>query len=245
MIGNISRNSCQALIVISTYNRKDLTGLTIDIACRRAYGIADVLVLDDCSVEYNEDWLHSLAPADAPLHVHRFTEPQGVGAMAHHRYRLGVEYCRNHDIDTLVMIDNDALFVRPRPIETAIFGLQHAVYQYSHPVILSLFRSRLHPAIMPSLIPSFDQMGSIGGINHCCTVSTAEKILQIPQRYWTVEWDWILGNSQHYTKSEELARMTNDIVLLAPERSFIEHIGRYGGGVNGYSADYGVNVWEQ
>lgn len=230
-----------AVVVVSTHNRRDLTGLTLDSVRRWCSGVADIVVLDDASTDYDTAWLAAFG-----AEVYRYPTRQGVGRMARHRYEVGLRYCQQRGRSCMILLDNDALLVRPRPVEAAVGWLQEYYNQASDArrfAILSLYRSTVHPVMCPSGLFGLDRMATIGGINHCCGVETAERILQIPKERWDKEWDWMFGHDTTGRRPKEISALTTPITLLAPIRSGIEHTGRFGGGVNGESTDCGLNVW--
>lgn len=203
-------------IIISTYNRKSLTGITLDAVMACKHKDSKVYVVDDYSDEYDLDWIKSFG-VDSAVRVAKF----GVGLMAMYKMNLGATM----DSDFFIMLDNDALVTPEFDTKSRAYynGVIRDFYADGTPVIFSPYRSATHEG-MPQFL-GVDLMKDIGGISLAMDKQTARHILD-RNVVWNEKWDY---------------EALKDIPSLAPTQSWIEHIGRHEGGVNAAGDDRGLN----
>jgi len=201
------------LILMSTYERQDLTGLALTSLSRHKSGLSDVLILDDASLSYNQAWLERWG-----YPVERREKNVGVGPAAFARYSRfllsGYHY--------LCALDNDVL-VCPK-FDLLLLDLWHRVTS-SQLTVVTGYRSVTQKVVSEG--DDYDEVDGVGGACHFVDRSTATSILEKLQTPWPHNWDHCI--SRVYEKK------------FAPKKSFIEHLGIFGSGVNGWSADVSVN----
>lgn len=211
----------KAVIIVSTHNRRDLTGITLDaiMACKRPE--TPVWVVDDYSTEYDEDWLLSFGVKRVvkPPNIRTFSGRHRAANAAKFRLRAFLDSGKSVGI----LFDNDAL-VAPGFEEEAfrIFD----VIESEKRAIGTLYRSTKHPAKQEPIIDAERPaiLEHVGGLSLLVTRLSAHHLLS--GITWDAEWDWQL----HKIAS-----------IYAPLHSYVEHIGRHGSGVNGESDDRAVN----
>lgn len=208
-------------IAVSTCERRELTGLCLE-AIERCKGDAEVYIFDDASTEYSHQWLVKWG------HAYRISKRVGVGESARRRLAYVVE---RSTAEYILCLDNDAL-VRPGFVEWTWTALDYVAGKYpGQPAIVSPYRSSGHDVVesIPTGYGFYLRMKDIGGISMGVTRATALTMLSTIAQPWDEKWDYaVSGITPH---------------LLAPHRSFIEHAGRFGGGVNGESGDRGFGYW--
>lgn len=200
------------LIIVSTFNRLDLTGITLDSVFRNKTKTSDVCILDDASTDYDEKWL-SAWPA---VKIVRRTHSVGVGRAAKERF----QYFVNSEYDLLCALDNDVLTVcRFDQRMGALFVRTND----GKLTVVSGYRSNTQVAKHRRF--DFTEMTNIGGLSQCVDKRTAALILErMPA--WEHTWD------------AELSKIATRMIV--PATSFFEHLGVHGTGVNGRSTDRAV-----
>jgi hypothetical protein len=205
------------LIVISTFNRIDLTGIALDSIQRNKSTASDVLICDDFSTEYREEWLGRWG---WPLL--RSATPVGVGLAAFRRYQeflaRGYAY--------LCAIDNDVLVSRDFDLE--LLKLFCAVDDGKLTVV-SGYRSTTQSTYPPKGLrdTSYLMATTINGICQFTDRDTAVRVLAAMEGKWEHPWD------------ANISRVLSRIAV--PKRSLVQHLGTHGFGVNGQSDDLAVD----
>lgn len=234
-------------IVVSTRDRRDITAIALSFLseCRRSLG-GEVIVLDDHSTQYDAGWLEQEFNVDRVVdfnvdlaRIATTTDPDerkpfGAGKMARLRLKVGIETHAEY----IITLDNDALVTRG--FDTMLMKTYDAILRanadlYVKHLLLTAYRSRWpHLAVesgsrtAKAVWGDWDQMVTIGGINHCVNRETAQFLIDtIPEEKWDNRWDYEVCNAVD--------------AIYAPRYSHIEHIGRFGGGVNGVSEDKALN----
>jgi len=201
------------LIVISTFNRRDLTGISLDSIKRNKSPLSDVLVLDDASTDYSIAWLNHWR-----FKVQVSGVPVGVGLAAFRRYQ---EFVLS-GYDYLCALDNDVLL--GWHFDTAMLRLFQLAND-DNLTVLSGYLSTTQKVL--AAFPDYYRVDCIGGISHFTDRSTALRILDGMENKWQHPWD------------ANVSRILSQIV--APKRSLVQHLGIHGTGVNGISQDVAVN----
>ena len=205
------------LIVVSTYNRIDLTGISLDSIKRNKSQCSNVLVLDDASTEYDAVWLRGWG-----FSVQRSEKTVGVGLAAFRRYAEFV----SSDYQYICALDNDVLLSKDFDLEMlklfceADDGLLTVASGYYSST------QQVYPPKGPR--PStYWQATTINGISQFTSALTATKVLNAMEGKWEHPWDANI--------SKVLSR------IAVPKRSLVQHIGNHGSGVNGPSDDVAVD----
>lgn len=201
------------LIVISTYNRRDLTGITLDQVKKHKSPLSDVLIIDDASTEYDKAWLLRWGFSVMVNEVHN-----GVGLVASQRFGACVQ--RNYDY--LCALDNDVLL--SHHFDAEILKIFCSANDESS-TLASGYHSNTQEKSGPH---SMDWIGmrTINGINQFTDRATARKFLRVMEGQWEHTWD---ANISKFAS-----------LIAVPYCSLIEHIGIHGNGVNGLSTDTAV-----
>lgn len=205
------------LIVVSTFNRKSLTGFTLDNIKRNKSDLSDVVILDDASTEYDDIWL-----AKWGWPVFRRGESKGVGAMAAQRYQF---YLTNSSAPYVLCVDNDLAFApgfdiisletfhqipEPRPSLTVLSPYYSNTVQVTNHIGQTLL-----------------EVKTVNGCAQFTDREGAKAITEAMKGKWQHPWD---------------ARISDVLKgKYVPIRSLVQHIGIYGDGVNGPSTDTAVD----
>lgn len=208
-----SRTKPNVLIVVSTCNRKDLTGQTLDSIARNKSELSDVLIIDDNSQEYDEKWLKSWG-----WEVLRIPASQGVGEMARRRYseflQRGYPY--------LCALDNDLLLSAHFDYRLLRVWLKLKTDALT---VITGYRSRTQVVLKTQT--DWEDVNSVGGAMQFTDRLTASKILRLMEGQWGHNWDHRISLVYQHK--------------LATRRSLAQHTGIYGSGVNGSSEDTAVD----
>jgi len=206
------------LIIVSTFNRRDLTGITLDAIKHNRSAYSDVVVLDDASTEYDAAWL-----ARWGFTVRTRTASLGVGGAARMRYLnflaapAHYRYC--------CMLDNDLLLC-PH-FDLRLLELWNRTQgQHTPFTLVTGYRSVTKK--VKQAHHDWLEMETVGGACHFVDRSTALRaVMAMPSEPWEHTWDF------------QISRVYQQII--APMRSFVQHLGIYGSGVNGISDDVAFN----
>lgn len=219
------------LIVVSCFNRPDLTGLTLDQIERQKSSVSDVLVLDDASTEMDMNFFTRW-----PFEVFQFAEHQGVGKMARKRLELFL----NQTQKFLLALDNDVLLAKNFDLKCLNYwlearaeycglNLENAVLNIRRKILVSGYRSVEHAPIA-SVNPNLIHVKAVGGICHFMSRDDAEYALEKMDE--TDGWHERMWD-------HNFPRLFDACVV--PKRSLVEHTGRHGSGHNGYSEDMAID----
>jgi glycosyltransferase involved in cell wall biosynthesis len=205
------------LIVVSTFNRRDLTGITLDSIRRNKSSLSDVLVIDDSSTDYGVEWLSRWG-----FSVLRSVTPVGVGLAAFRRYQEFV----NRGYAYLCALDNDVLVSRRFDME--MLRLFCAVNDDKLTVV-SGYHSSTQYIYPPRSLEETDYWfaTTINGISQFTDHATAVRVLASMEGKWQHPWD------------ANISRVLTRIAV--PKLSLIQHLGIHGSGVNGLSKDIAVD----
>jgi len=212
------------LIVISTCERRDLTGITLDSVRRCKSHASDVLILDDNSSQYSRDWL---ARWDWP--VERRETRVGVGRAALCRYTRFLESSDQYQY--LCAIDNDILV--GAMFEYRLRQLWEIVKNPEVLTVLTGYRSVTQKVLEDH--GDWVAVDGVGGAIQFVDRETAQRVVgTMPSAWWKHNWDHCI--SRIFERK------------IAPKRSWAEHLGIHGSGVNGPSFDVafdfvGENRW--
>jgi len=191
-----------------------------------------VYVIDDESTEYTDEWLYGFG-VDGIIKsgvwnaLRDNDHLSGVGRMARNRLEVFYGYTGDLGDDGIgILLDNDALVVPGFDIEAMrLVKLSRLLYGNSG-VLATLYRSSAHPSTHEDKELSYVAMEHIGGISLVVDRAGALRLLG-SEIQWGHEWDWQLHTAIPH--------------IIAPPHSYVEHIGRHGGGVNGQSDDRAMN----
>lgn len=201
------------LIVVSTFNRKDLTGQTLDSIARNKSDLSDVLIIDDGSTDYDENWLKQWG-----WPVVRNPVNTGVGEMARKRY----EEFLNRGYAYLCAIDNDLQLGAQFDYRLLRIWQKTRAEELT---VLTGYRSKTQVCLESH--PEWDVVNSVGGAMQFIDRRTAQIVMTKMENQWAHNWDHRI--SLLYQRK------------LATRPSLAQHMGIYGSGVNGPSTDIAVN----
>ena len=202
----------EILIVISTCNRVDLTGLTLGSVKVNKSALSDVLVLDDASTSFNSVWLDRWG-----FPVERRENSVGVGRAAKARY----ERFLLSDYLYLCALDNDILLCDK--FDLRLLELWHRVATPALTLVTG-YRSTTQKVLAD--YGDYQEVDGVGGACHFVDRPSAQRAIEKMEPIWPHAWDRAI--SSVYEKK------------FAPACSFAEHLGIYGSGVNGASSDVAV-----
>jgi len=207
------RADAPILIVVSTFNRKDLTGQTLDSIARNKSDLSDVLIIDDGSTDYDEKWLRQWG-----WKIVRNAVNLGVGEMARKRY----EEFLTRGYAYLCAIDNDLQL--GAHFDYRLLRLWQQTRSAELTVVTG-YRSKTQVCLESN--PEWDVVNSVGGAVQFTDRHTAQIIFTKMQDQWAHNWDHRV--SLLYQRK------------IATRRSLAQHLGIYGSGVNGPSQDLAVD----
>ena len=212
------------LIIVSTFNRRDLTGVTLDSLQRCKSQASDVLVLDDNSDTYDVNWL-----ARWGWPVERREANVGVGRAAHCRYTRFLNAPEQSQY--LCAVDNDLVFgARFDHRLRQLWEIARA------PDVLSVLTG--YRSVTQRVLAAHDgwvEVDGVGGAVQFVDRATARALIDtMPDNWWGHNWDHCI--SRVFQRK------------LATPRSLAQHLGVHGDGANGISADVafdfvGENLW--
>jgi len=210
------------LIVVSTFNRMDLTGITLDSLRRCKSPASDVLILDDNSKDLSLPWLGQWG-----WPVERRSETAGVGKAAYFRYLHFLE----SDYRYLCAVDNDLLF--GAWFDQRLKQTWEITKDPKKLTVLTGYHSVTQTTLEDH--PDWVVVDGVGGASQFVDRETAQALVdQMPKAWWVHNWDHRI--SKVYQRK------------IATKRSLVQHLGVYGSGVNGPSQDVacdfvGENLW--
>jgi hypothetical protein len=211
------------LIIVSTFNRRDLTGITLDSLKRCKSHASDVLILDDNSDRFPLNWLTRW---DWP--VERRESNVGVGKAALCRYTRFLESPAQYKY--LCAVDNDLLF--GAQFDYRLRQLWEITKSDALTVVTG-YRSVTQKALEDH--DDWQLVDGVGGAIQFVDRETATAVVgSMPSPWWGRNWDHCI--------SKVFQRK------IAPKRSLAQHLGIHGDGVNGISVDVarefvGENAW--
>lgn len=212
------------LVIVSTFNRRDLTGVTLDSLKRCLSPASDVLILDDNSDRYPLNWL---CRWNWP--VERREAKIGVGKAALARYTRFLESPAQYRY--LCAVDNDLIF--GARFDYRLRQLWEVAKDPAKLTILTGYRSVTQKVLAEH--GAWVEVDGVGGAVQFVDRATAQVIIEtMPVGWWAHNWDHCI--SRVYQRK------------LAPSRSWAQHLGHHGNGVNGCSEDVafdfvGENLW--
>lgn len=212
------------LVIVSTFNRRDLTGITLDSLKRCLSPASDVLILDDNSDKYPLNWLCRWS-----WPVERRESKVGVGKAALARYLRFLESSDQYRY--LCAVDNDMIFGARFD-----YRLRQAWEIYRNPEMLTVMTA--YRSVTQRVLVEHEDwvtVDGVGGAVQFVDRLTAKALVEtMPSTWWAHNWDHCI--SRVYQRK------------LAPRRSLAQHLGNHGDGVNGASDDVafdfvGENQW--
>lgn len=212
------------LIIVSTFNRRDLTGITLDSIQRCKSQASDVLILDDNSDTYGADWLTRW---NWP--VERREASIKVGRAALCRYTRFLESPEQYRY--LCAVDNDLVFAAH--FDYRLRQLWEVTRQEGVLTVVTGYRSVTQRVLVEH--DDWCEVDGVGGAIQFVDRATAHALIgAMPHVWWTHNWDHCI--SKIYQRK------------IAPKCSWAQHLGIHGDGVNGVSVDVahdfvGENCW--
>lgn len=201
------------LVIVSTCNRRDLTGVTLDSLKRCLSPASDVVILDDNSECYPLDWLSKWG-----WPVERRDMRVGVGMAAFLRYRRFLNSPAQYQY--MCAVDNDLIF--GAQFDHRLRQLWEVVKAPERTTVVTGYRS-----VTQKVLEEHDdwvEVDGVGGAIHFVDRLTAQHIVDtMPTAWWAHNWDHCI--SRIYQRK------------IAPCRSLAQHLGVHGDGVNGVSED--------
>lgn len=205
-------SSSRIMVVVSTYNRRDLTGQCLDSLARCKSPWTQVVILDDASTEFDRDWLSLWG-----FPVHRRMKSIGVGLAA--KSRIDFFLSIRKEFQFLIACDNDISFVD-------LFDLRmRSTWEFANDrkslILMSGFNSVTYDVL--SEHAGYDQVYKIGGACQFMDRTTAQAIVdRLPPEEWNGGWD------------THISRLPGARCIV-PKKSLVQHHGNYGNGHNGRS----------
>ena len=204
------------MVGITTYNRKEILD-SYAKAFNNIVGIekVHVCIFDDASTEYDRDYLCSIFPMAAYVHINN----KNMGADRNTRQLY--EYFSRSEYDWLLNADSDLIF------NSNILEVITSIAQNTQG-IFSVFNTPAHPTIsvFDNIFVEKEHVGAAGVV---VSRELVGKILcSIPQRDVAFDWDF-----SSYIRSKNLK-------LLVTKQSFCQHIG-FSGQNSRIHFDYGEN----
>lgn len=188
------------MIVIPTYNRKKY----VDILARslsECKGIekADIRVYDDCSTEYGIDYLNEKF---SPINAKIKRREQRSACTANNYFEMMTDFS-NSDNDILFLCDSD-LLLRPDALEylDRIFSQTDG--------FMTLYNSDLHLTVKEGA--EFDMKLDIGHAAACISKKCVSMFLKLNN-----------PGMGDFRLSETMIK--NGIRILAPRKSYVQHVG--------------------
>lgn len=212
------------LVIVSTANRRDLTGITLNSLKRCLSPASDVLILDDNSECYPLDWLASWG-----WPVERREVRLGVGKAALSRYTRFLQAPEHYRY--LCAVDNDLIF--GAQFDCRLRQLWEVIKHPDQLTILTGYRSVAHKVLVEH--EDWVEVSTVGGAINFVDRLTAQRLVDtMPSLWWGHNWDHCISRVYQHK--------------VAPRRSLAEHLGIHGDGVNGLSTDVaydfvGENQW--
>lgn len=206
------------LIIVSTRNRADLTGITLDSVWRNKSAYADVVVLDDASTEYDKTWLERWG-----FKVARRQVVVGVGNAAKSRYLSFLASPGTYRY--ACMLDNDLMLSRDFDLKLKELWNRTASLHVM-PTLLTGYRSVTQKIKSPGY--SWLEASNLGGACQFVDRRNAlQLVIAMPQGDWPHNWD------------AKISTLCGKIFM--PVNSLVQHLGVHGSGVNGVSSDTAFN----
>ena len=202
----------RTLIVLSTYNRKDLTGITLDSISRNKFPRTEVVILDDASTEYDGEWL-----AQWGFHVQRRENHLGVGPAAQSRFYTAATSPPGFGF--FILVDNDMIFDPLFDCKIRSAWEHISNIRKSSNFLLSGYRSITYDVI--SECDNIAQVQTLGGACLAINRSMASTVLETLGGDWEFSWDRNTSKWPCYTMVQSAA----------------QHLGIHGGGENRMSWD--------
>lgn len=210
-------STTRILIVVSTFNRKDLTGQCLNSIARSKFPWTSVVILDDASVEYGNDFLSLWG---FPVHRRIKSVGVGIGAKARLEYFLSVR----KEFQFLMACDNDLTFADLFDLRMRSLW-ERAWMDVRCPTILSGYHSVSYDPIGDHV--GYHEVPHVGGACQFMDRETAAVVMKMMNESdWGGEWDTVLSRS--------------NIRKVVPKKSLVEHHGIFGNGHNGRSWDIAV-----
>jgi len=212
------------LIVVSTFNRRDLTGITLNSLTRCKSHASDVLILDDNSDKYPLDWLGRWG-----FPVERREVQIGVGKAALARYQRFLAAPAQYRY--LCAVDNDLIF--GAQFDYRLRQLWEIVKDPAKLTVLTGYRSVTQTVLETHA--DWEVVDGVGGALQFVDRETVQSLMEnMPAAWWGHNWDHCI--SRVYNRK------------VATTRSLAQHLGIHGDGANGLSADIahdfvGENQW--
>jgi hypothetical protein len=205
------------LIIVSTWNRRDLTGITLDSLKRNKSAASDVLIIDDKSEKYGVDFLSRW---DWPVQQH--VEHVGVGMAAYNRYKAFLSSPEQYRY--LLAMDNDLLL--GAQFDYRLRQLWEVTKDPHRRTVLTGYRSVTQKVYEEH--EDWVVVDGVGGAIQFVDRATAQCVFdEMPVSWWVHNWDHCI--------SKVFERK------IATKHSLAQHIGIYGSGVNGISEDVAYN----
>lgn len=217
------------LIIVSTFNRPDLTGVMLDSLKRCKSEASDVLILDDnsdkmCSDRTALDWLLRWG-----WPVERREVRAGVGKAALARFTRFLEASEQYRY--LCALDSDLIF--GAKFEYRLRQLWEVTKNPELLTVVTGYRSTTQTVLEEH--DDWVNVDGVGGAVQFMDRATVQAVIgSMPSGWWKHNWDHCI--------SRIFARK------IATRRSLAEHLGVHGSGANGISHDVafdfvGENRW--
>lgn len=197
------------LIIVSTFNRKDLTTICLDSLARNKSPRSQVVILDDTSTEYDAEWLGQWG-----WPVHRRETRLGVGLAARARFEHAASAPGGYGF--FIALDNDLVFARDFDARMrALYEPVRAIQ--TNPVFVSGYRSVTYNLLRSD--GDYNWAHQVGGA--CLGFDRTAAAAALSWSDWSSLWD----------------QNTIGKTCLVPTRSLCQHLGTSGTGQNGLSWD--------
>ena len=218
-----NQSSKKILIVVSAFNRKKITALSLKQTQRYKTPYCHLQVYNDHSTEYDSSFLSSYADEVIELPI-----KMGIDKLRWLQFRKFLDT----DFDFLYLTDNDVIH---DPHYLDMFDTLHEKGKRKLPV--SLFSSifTLRPQMILYYKNNMFLKATAPGISMFYNRRMVEKIMTISEK---------MGNVFDYLPWDNRAAAFLGLPWLTPEMSYLEHFGADGMNNDNYERDRAINPTE-
>ena len=205
-------------IGITTYNRKNILEKMIQSLLTSDLTNAEVhiRIYDDCSTEYDSDYLKSLFPFEVAIHVNEINLKADLNT-----FNMYKDFLNSND-DYFFNADSDLIFHK----NWLNFALENIEKTDG---VLTLYNSQLHKE--KNIYENFVQKDDIGAAGTFFSREIIKVMIEnlFPEAQKTIDWSFSkLFNNKN-------------IKILCSKNSYVQHIGFSGQNCNLSTVEYGKN----
>jgi tetratricopeptide (TPR) repeat protein len=218
-----TRGRKKFLIVVSAFNRKKITALSLDQTRRYKTDYCRLQVYNDHSSDYDNTFLAGYADE-----VIRLPDKMGIDNLRWYQFRKFLET----DYDFLYMTDNDVIHDPEYP---AMLEKLYAMGKGELPVSLLNNISMLQPRLILYYEDGVFLKTSAPGASMFFDRRMVEKIISVSNK---------IGNKLDYLAWDNKAVACLGLPWITPEMSYLEHFGAGGISSDNYERERAINPTE-